>query len=234
MDLRAFVRSPVKSKLRVLALICDGASTNKKFINMHTCSDESSDVVYVTKNLASGEERDLFFIIDPPHLLKTLRKCFANSYAHRKTRKLWKEGQDISWEAITTLHEVTLKQKYRDTKLTRDHVRLNSYSCMSVVLASQVMSNSVVTDLKKHRNDSRFKNLVNDQLLRYIKLVNDFFDCLNGDGEGERVKENDFLKSYDDIGDTRIEYLKSEVLAFFEDWEIDVLSRWGNFSKTVH
>ena len=71
---------------KVMALTCDGASPNRTFIKLHSPRDVS---VYKTKNPYTKEERPVFFISDPPHLLITVRNCWANSFAHSGTRKLW-------------------------------------------------------------------------------------------------------------------------------------------------
>lgn len=72
----------------VLALTCDGASCNRKFLKLHKSSSEES-ITYKTKNPFSVDGRPIFFISDPPHLIKTVRNCWANSHAHTNTRQLW-------------------------------------------------------------------------------------------------------------------------------------------------
>ena len=73
--------------LKVLAATCDGASPNRKFFRMHGPTNE---LVYKTTNIySSAESRPLFFLSDVPHLIKTVRNCWANSFAHGYSRKLW-------------------------------------------------------------------------------------------------------------------------------------------------
>ena len=62
----------------VLATVCDGASPNRR--NKST---------YKTKNPYAESERYLFFLSDVPHLIKTVRNCWANSYGHSFSRTLW-------------------------------------------------------------------------------------------------------------------------------------------------
>ena len=52
-------------------------------------SDSDSSYVYKTENPFSEEERFIYFISDPPHLIKTARNCLSHSYGHGYTRKLW-------------------------------------------------------------------------------------------------------------------------------------------------
>ena len=73
--------------LNVIAFTCDGASPNRKFFQMHKVGN-SQEPVYKTKNLYASD-RDIFFFSDVPHLIKTARNCWSNSFSHRNSRALW-------------------------------------------------------------------------------------------------------------------------------------------------
>ena len=73
--------------LNVLAFTCDGASPNRKFFQMHKFGS-SKEPVYKTKNLYAND-RDIFFFSDVPHLIKTTRNCWSNSFSHKNSRALW-------------------------------------------------------------------------------------------------------------------------------------------------
>ena len=76
--------------LKVIASTSDGASSNRKFIKMHKPPKSAKEIeLYKTKNIYSPEERDLFFISDVPHLMKTVRNNWENSGWNKKTRELW-------------------------------------------------------------------------------------------------------------------------------------------------
>lgn len=64
---------------RPLVITCDGAKNNRKMFAMH--GDKNT---YKTVNIFSHDCHQIFFISDPPHLLKCIRNCFYN-----KTRNLW-------------------------------------------------------------------------------------------------------------------------------------------------
>ncbi len=72
--------------LKVLCFVCDGASSNRKFYQMHS-TDKS--LTHQVKNVYSDKDSPLFLISDIPHLLKTARNSWANSHAHSCTRQLW-------------------------------------------------------------------------------------------------------------------------------------------------
>ena len=62
-----------------MSITCDGASDNRKMFAMH---DPSSSLCYKTTNVYRDDMQQMFFVSDPPHLIKTIRNCFARG-------KLW-------------------------------------------------------------------------------------------------------------------------------------------------
>ena len=68
----------------ILCVTCDGLSANRHFFRMHNHQKSRSDLIYKTPNPYSKAKNYIFFISDPPHLMKTTRNCFAS-----KTRSLW-------------------------------------------------------------------------------------------------------------------------------------------------
>lgn len=59
----------------------DGASVNRRFIAIH---DTSQKDLHKVVNIHSVDGRFLYFFLDPPHLMKTTRNCWATKY-----RTLW-------------------------------------------------------------------------------------------------------------------------------------------------
>ncbi|KAK3929248.1 Transposable element P transposase [Frankliniella fusca] len=209
--------------VKILAVVCDGSSANRLFFKMHQPATEvpsekgSQSVVFDTLNLCSPD-RKLYFISDTPHLLKTIRNCFAKSGTHHKAKRLLtKNNETIVWSTIVRLylndHENTWRQ---NCKLNSVNVYLNSYSCMKVLYAAQVMSHTTAMDLKT-RN---WKGT--DETVKFIDLVNNFFDCLNGahTQQGKRTA-NKRLEPYTDANDTRFHELQ-EFLNYLEEWKREV------------
>ena len=95
----------------VVAITSDGASANRKFYHMHlsptTVTTEDSTVVYKTKSPYADEDRDIYFFSDVPHLVKTIRNCWSNSFAHSNSRALW-VNIGISTLGITQQYHVKL------------------------------------------------------------------------------------------------------------------------------
>lgn len=68
-----------RNGFRVLAVTSDGASCNRNLFQMHAEKKKGgTGPVYRTKNIFSVHTEYIYFISDPPHLLKTIRNCFAN------------------------------------------------------------------------------------------------------------------------------------------------------------
>jgi len=211
--------------LKVLFFTGDGASPNRRFFRMHDIDNES--VVFSTENLYAEDDRLLFFISDVPHLIKTTRNCFANSFAHRRTRMLWKEGKDISWQHIIRLFENHCTDLYTCCpKLTASHVYMNAFSCMKVNLAAQILSNTVACALETFDRDSTIETV------KFIRLMNRFFDVLNVRSQLEgQLKRNVDLAPYTEADDSRLQWLEREFLSYFDDWKQSITDRRGNFTK---
>ncbi len=68
----------------IVSLTCDGAKPNRRLFRM---LQHQKTTVYKTFNPFRVQE-ELYFICDVPHLLKTSRNCFSNSFAHSKSRNM--------------------------------------------------------------------------------------------------------------------------------------------------
>ena len=77
--------------LKVISLTGDKGSCNPKFFRMHRkmAGKSSSDIVYKVQNPYASDERDIYFISDVPHLIKTVRNAWSNSFGHNQARALW-------------------------------------------------------------------------------------------------------------------------------------------------
>lgn len=65
--------------IKIISVTADGASPNRKMFSMFS-SDKSATVSYKTPNPYSCDgKRFLFFFVDPPHLIKTVRNCWSKS-----------------------------------------------------------------------------------------------------------------------------------------------------------
>ena len=212
--------------LTVLYITSDGASPNRRFIKLHKNGDDS--VVYRAENIFASDERYIYFFSDAPHLLKTVRNCFSNSNSHKKTRKMWKSGLDISWMHIVNLYKDYCMGTWGVCpKLTRAHIDISSFGCMKVNLAAQVMSATVANALEMY-----YPPQVVAETVIFIRHINKFFDCLNTRSLSEGIrKRNPNLKPFTSVEDERLDYLTGEFLQYFIDWKRSVENRPGQISK---
>jgi len=207
--------------LKVLYICCDGAVQNRKFFSVHA---DGTEFVYKTTNHYAAEDRDIYFVSDPPHLLKTARNCFSNSFAHTDCRHLWYHG-NISWAHVEKLfEEKCCKSVYSlCPKLTRQHV---SFSKMRVNLAAQVLSLTVANALEHCYGPSV------QATVGFIRMMDKWFDVLNVKNlyEGKH-KRNENLKPFTDLNDPRLCWLEDDFLKYLDDWKKAVDERPGNFTK---
>jgi hypothetical protein len=209
--------------LKVLYICCDGAVQNRKFFTFH---GNEGELIHKTRNTYAVDERDIYFISDPPHLLKTARNCFANSFAHSNTRSLW-FNQSISWKHLLQLYDEHCEQsQFRICpKLTREHMTLTSFSKMRVSLAAQVLSGTVANALE-HVYGDNVRATVD-----FIRIMNKWFDIMNIKNiyEGRNTRNPDLLV-FDDVNDCRLAWLENDFLNYFDQWNDAVKSRPGNFT----
>ena len=165
--------------LKVVAVMCDGASSNRKYFKMHFSLTEEEDinsnvdVTYRTDNLFAdvGDKRFIYFISDVPHLIKTARNNLSHSGTGKSNRYMWNQGQHILWSHITYLFYEDLKcQLHACPKLTVEHIKITPFSAMNVRLAAQVLSNSCSAALEIYAPSDT------GGAAQFCKYFNDFFD----------------------------------------------------------
>ena len=66
---------------RVMALVCDGLAANRKLFRLH---NPVTDITYKVKNPYADDGQYLYFLCNPPHLIKCVRNAWSNS-----KRLLW-------------------------------------------------------------------------------------------------------------------------------------------------
>ena len=66
---------------QVLCATFDGASVNRRLAKLH---DTHAKLLYKVANIYAEDGRELFFLSDVPHLIKTVRNCW-----YSKARSLW-------------------------------------------------------------------------------------------------------------------------------------------------
>ena len=65
-----------------MGVCCDGLAANRRLFSLHQSKGLAHKVI--NPHAHDGERRYLYFLSDPPHLIKTVRNCWVNY-----KRKLW-------------------------------------------------------------------------------------------------------------------------------------------------
>ena len=187
----------------VMVTCCDGAAENRAFMDMNI-TDKSKSMCY--NNFSNVP---LFFISDPPHLMKKLRNNLYNSGFKEQnkcyTRTLEKGKKYILWDHIYSVYERDKKRRLYATDLRSAHVYLSSLSKMRVKLAVKTLSSKVCEEMAKNENNST------QATQEYIKICETLWSVFN-DSKPIRL-----------LTDNRITQL-TEVLSFFTKWKEDLLT----------
>ena len=216
----------------------DGASTNRKMYRMHLHMtpvehfNNDVDVVYRTLHTLTDENEDdryIYFISDPHHLIKTARNCIQNSLAGRCTRSMWNCGSFLTWNHISKLFYDDLDCVLKLVpNITNEHINLTSYSVMNVRLAAQVLSESVYQALTSYGPPEA------SGTAKYCQMLDKFFDCLNVKNTVEAsTKCKPFLKPYNSLNDERFAWLINNFLQYFEDLKQSIDERPGQFTPNA-
>lgn len=203
---------------KVLAVTCDGASPNRRLFKLHR---SGKGVTYKVPNPYTSEARFVYFISDPPHLLKTTRNCWAS-----KKRHLWCKGKEISWRHLKRLYQGDSGACWEAPglslvpKLKYEHIYLTSFSKMRVDLAAQVLSQSVSKALEFTGGPEV------EETAKFVDMFDKFFDCLNVNNFVTAYhKRKVFQRPYKSGTDFRLKWLEDTFLKYLDDWEESVKAR---------
>ena len=209
--------------LQVHAWVCDGASPNRKLFRIHkNVGGQYKDNTYYTVN-RYDRTRKIFFICDPPHLLKTTRNNLENSHGHNNTKSLVYQGRSIKWPHIaSTVRQDKARQLSRLPKMKEEHIHLSPQLCMRVRLAAQVLSSSMANALEA-RNDPELLGTAH-----FCRMMDKWFDCLNGRFYHQDVRtRKPELAPYKEINDWRFRWLSVEFLGWLDSWEEEIMQLPG-------
>jgi DNA transposase THAP9 len=210
--------------IRVLAFVSDGAAANRAFYKM-SLAEKKGDNWY-TKN-PYDRTRNIYFVCDVPHLLKTVRNCMSNSGSHKNTRLLWKNDKHIEWSHIISAYQNDLTDGIRKLyHITDEHLHLNPCSLMKVKLAAQVLSRRMSIAVKE------LNCAAMSETITFIETFDKWFDMLNTRNllEGDRTR-NENRNPYYKSDDKRLEWLTKDFIDYLDAWERDVMQRSGDFTK---
>jgi len=225
------------NKLHVLAVTCDGASSNRALFKMHFRMQHDDDVnndvdvTYRTRNMFSTDGRFIYFIADQPHLLKTARNCLASSGVGggKMKRLMWNNDCFLLWDHVGKMfYEDRECGLHLFPKLTHDHIKLTPYSKMNVRLAVQVLSSTVANILSEYGPPEA------KETARFCLMMDSFFDIVNIRNTTEHIhKLKPNLEPISSPDDPRLSWLTNDFLGYFESWLKSIENRPGKYDKTA-
>lgn len=121
------------------------------------------------------KQSNIYFILDPPHMIKLSRNCLGN-----KAVIYDGENNEILWKFIVDVVSLQIEHNLNfGNKLTKSHVEYYSNK-MNVRLASETISKSTATSIEfldKIMKLEQFSN--SDGTTKYIQIFNNLFDIMN-------------------------------------------------------
>lgn len=154
--------------LKICATSCDQGSSNRRVYSHFNVSTSYPYFMY--------ENQKIYALYDVPHLIKSLRNNLLNY-------DLITPDGIVSWKVIKELyfHDNNKKTKLCP-KLTKQHIWPNTFERMTVKLATQVFSRTVVAAIATLQELNAFKT-VNAEVVESTKLfiqkIDKLFDILN-------------------------------------------------------
>ncbi|XP_064465409.1 uncharacterized protein LOC135376898 [Ornithodoros turicata] len=189
----------------VKAVVCDQGASN--------CALCRKLGISPSKPYLCVDESKVYFIFDPPHLMKTTRNMLL-----KHDLQIGDAQHKVQWAFIKEFYESDFPLKVRlAPKLTDDHIHPTVFSRMKVKFATQVMSNSLSTGIAVLISTGYMHpaaTATSDFLLRMDVL----FDCLNSSS----IQQGDDKKMRFAISDsTKHKELLESAVQWIAQWKFD-------------
>lgn len=187
----------------VLLVCCDGASSNRTFYTMNTNNPLHSECLNPFSNYP------IFFMSDPPHLMKKLRNNLFNSgFNHKRfTRHMMNNENYILWDHVNDVYKREKLRNLYVTDLRSSHINLDNLSKMRVKLAVQTLSEKVTSEMSKCDDDNT------KATQNYITICSKFWSVFNS-AKPLRAKDVEIIQLLDDV------------VKFFKDWQETLKSQF--------
>lgn len=116
-------------------------------------------------------DQKIYFMLDPPHMIKLVRKYFSKG-------KIYHKGRLIDWNLLRLLNERQSSENFNLSKLTRLHIEWFQKP-MNVKLAVQTLSKTNACLLTQLKEDGFEEFQHADPTAEFLLKFNDAFDILN-------------------------------------------------------
>lgn len=161
-----------KINVTVVSITCDGHISNiasAKKLGVRFDKDQP----YFPNPF--NKKFNIYFILDPPHMLKLARNCLGN-----KLILYDDENNEIRWQLVEDLVSLQIEQNLNfRNKLTKNHVEFKTNK-MNVRMAAETLSNSTAASIEyldKVMKMELFSK--SDGTTNYMQKINNLFDIMN-------------------------------------------------------
>jgi len=150
--------------LDVRVIVCDQGSTNQHMLRLLD--------VTVERPCVEMQGKQVTFMYDPPHLLKSIRN---NLVKH----DFMVNGNTVSWKYVTEFYNSDSQLQIRMApKLTKRHIELPPFAAMRVCLAAEVLSHTVAAGISTYVALGKLPDEA-IHTAEFVEAVDGLFDCFN-------------------------------------------------------
>ena len=173
----------IEHDLKVRTITCDGTSVNLSAMKLFGCklgksADEIDGSFYY-----KGYENPLFYVPDPPHMLKLGRNALGDLGIIVDN-----DGGLIQWRYIVNLHELQTAEGLKFANKLSDRHLHYSRNKMKVNLAAQTLSSSVADAIEFLMVSGHPDFQHAEATIKFIRIIDRLFDLLNA--------KNPYAKGY--------------------------------------
>lgn len=161
-----------KSGVRVMSVTFDGLSSNFTMCNRLGANLDVN--ILKPYFVLPGNERKIFVIVDPSHVLKLARNTIGNNGILSDGA-----GHKIEWQYFKELEDLRIQKDFSHVhKLTKKHIEYGNFK-MNVRIAAETLSNSVAAamELLEHKGYDQFQN--SSATVQFVRFINKAFDIMN-------------------------------------------------------
>ncbi|XP_064473292.1 uncharacterized protein LOC135387973 isoform X2 [Ornithodoros turicata] len=191
--------------ISVKAVVCDQGASN--------CALSRKLQISPTKPYFCVDESKVYFIFDPPHLMKTTRNLLL-----KHDLQIGDAQEKVQWSFIKQYYESDHPLKVRlSPKLTDNHIHPTAFKRMKVKLATQVLSNSVSTGIAVLISVGCMPPAATETS-EFLLKMDQLFDCLNSSS----VEQSDDKKMrYAMNNSTKHKELLESAAQWIATWKFD-------------
>lgn len=157
---------------KVISLTSDGLAANITTVEALGAKFDEGKPFFMSP---THSEQKIYVILDPPHMIKLVRKHFASN-------KIYYRGELVDWNLLKILEEKQSLSNFNlCNKLTKKHINWQQND-MNVRLAAETLSKSVADTLEQLYTDGYVEFHNSLTTVEFIRFMDSAFDILNFGG----------------------------------------------------